>query len=184
MLPTPCIGQTGKKLGKQSCILGGILPPPVWLKCFDICICAAAAKKLFLAMRMHVHFLFSEPWVLAAYPQASVCGATGKQYPKGTEILTNDELSWISRCLETGPADFCKVQPPGNVPGWFRQWDKQFHASLLPYNTSAYFLRWVQSSSPHLHHHHHHPQVLEKICLPSGGGLYNYNPRYFLPTRP
>lgn len=58
MLPTPCIGKTSKKLGKQSFVLGGILPPPARLKCVDICFCTAAAKKWFLAMQIHSCFLF------------------------------------------------------------------------------------------------------------------------------
>lgn len=73
MLPTPCIGQTSQKLGKQSCILGGILPPPVWLKCVDICICAAAAKKSVLAMQTQVRFLFSPGALSSSSISSSKC---------------------------------------------------------------------------------------------------------------
>lgn len=96
MLPTPCIGETSKKLGKQSFVLGGILPPPAWLKCVHICFFTAAAKKwVWQCECTCVFYSLLEPWVLAAYPQASVSGATlnmGKQHPVSTEILTNDEL--------------------------------------------------------------------------------------------
>jgi hypothetical protein len=45
MLPTPYIGKTGKKQGKQSFILGGFLFSPAWRKYVDICFSIAAAKK-------------------------------------------------------------------------------------------------------------------------------------------
>ena len=122
MFPTPCIGKTSKKFGKWSFILGRILSPPAWFKCVDICFCTAAAKKngFWQCECMLISYSLLEPWVLAAYPQARISGATvntGKQHPMGTETLTNDELPWVSRCLGTGPRSFLQVCPPGNLPG-------------------------------------------------------------------
>lgn len=78
-----------------------------------------------------------EPWVLAAYPQASISRAavnTGKQQPMGTEILTNDELPWVSRCLGTGTRSFLQVRHRAisQDTGSSSQWDMQFPYSSSP----------------------------------------------------
>ena len=135
MFPTPCIGKTSKKFGKWSFILGRILPPPAWLKCVDICFCTAAAKKngFWQCECMLVSYPLLEPWVLAVYPQASISGATvntGKQHPMGTEILTNDELPWVSRCLGTGTRSFLQSMPTGQSPRT-QQLQSMGHAVLL-----------------------------------------------------
>lgn len=156
MFPTPCIGKTSKKFGKWSFILGRILPPPAWLKCVDICFCTAAAKKngFWQCECMLVSYPLLEPWVLAVYPQASISGATvntGKQHPMGTEILTNDELPWVSRCLGTGTRSFLQSMPTGQSPRT-QQLQSMGHAVLLlppppPHSSSTCSPREKQSPS-------------------------------------
>ena len=183
MFPTPCIGKTSKKFGKRSFILGRILPPPAWLKCVDICFCTAAAKKngFWQCECMLVPYSLLEPWVLAVYPQASISGATvntGKQHPMGTEILTMMSCPESAGAWALGLDHFCKVCPPGNLPGHSSssQWDTHFPYSL-PTPTA------LPPALPETNRVRLFPGTLEKIYVPSGGGFHNYSPLYFLPAR-
>lgn len=96
MLPTPCLGKTSKKLGKQSFILSGILSPPAWLKCVDICFILQLQRNGFWQCKYSlVSYFLLESWVLAANPQASVSGY-GEQRETaltGTEMHSDDGLT-------------------------------------------------------------------------------------------
>lgn len=99
-----------------------------------------------------VSYSLLESWVLAAYPQASISGATGgtgKQHPMGTEILTNDELPPVSRHLGTGTGPFLQNMPAGQSPRTqLQSVGHTFPNSLLSCNISTRFPR-EQSPSPH-----------------------------------
>lgn len=128
---------------------------------------------------MLVSYSLLEPWVLAAYPQASISGATvstGKQHPMGTEILTNDESPWISRCLGTGSRSSLQSTPTGQSPRTQAAPVSGTCRSPTPSSSTTSPPAFPERSRVHLL-----PRHLEKVCLPSAGGLHNYSPLYFLP---
>lgn len=120
---------------------------------------------------MCVSYSLLESWVLAAHPQASISGATGspgKQRWMGTEILTNDELPWISRHLGTGTGPFLQNRSVGQSPRTqLQSVGHTFPNCLHSCNIYTCLPREEQSIFPPT------PRPLEKLWLPPGGELHN-----------
>lgn len=182
MFPTPCIGKTSKKSGKKVSSWVEFFP---LLRGLNVLISVSVLqlqRNVFWQWEcLYVSYSLLESWVLAAYPQASISRATestGKQHPMGSEILTNPELPWVSRCLGAGarssPQSMLARQSPRTqeapVSGTCHSPSPSSPTTLPP--------AFSERSRVHLP-----PRTLEKVCLPSGGGVHNCNPLYFLPAR-
>lgn len=180
MFPTPRIGKLARNLANKVSFGMEFFPLLHGLNVLISVSVLQLQRNSFWHWRcMCVSYSLLESWVLAAHPQASISGATGspgKQHWMGTEILTNDELPWISRHLGTGTGPFLQNRPVGNLPGHSSNlWDIPSPIASTPATFTPAYLEKNSPSSP---------PAFGKLWLPPGGELHNSSPLQFLSTRP
>lgn len=153
--------------------------------CWYLFLCCSCKEMAFGKGNARV-FLYSilESSHLAAHPQASISGATGstgKQHSMGTEILTNDELTWISGHLGTGTGPFLQNRPARQSPRTqLQSVGHTFPDCLHSCNIYTCLPREEQSISLPTPSPPSRP--LEKLWLPPESELHNSSPLYFLST--